>query len=156
MAMEDVLDGIAAYFTSNLAAALTAIETARGVTITAWQAMDTAPIRSRQYPTIEILPDSEAPEHGDDESPLESDYWKYYSVTVWVTMAGGDAKTVQYTLMRYQEAIEDLVLADSTFGSLANRVRIGESDYSPAVEAQREGTILQALSQDLEIRNLAN
>ena len=156
MAIEDMLDGIKTYFDSNLTSALAAIETARSVTIPRWKAMDTAEIRSRQLPSIEILPDSQVAEHGDDESPLESDYWLYYAITVWVTYAGSDAKAVQYALMRYQEAIEDLIIADSTLGNLANRVRATGADFSPAVEAQKDGSILQVLTQDLEIRDLAN
>ncbi len=149
--MEDALDGVKAYFDANLEAMLTTIASERSVTIPKWKSMDTAEIRSRQYLSIEILPDTTVPDYSDDESPLEEP-WDYHNINVLITYAGNDAKDVQYTLLRYREAIKRLINGDGTFGDLFNRVRIGATDYSPMVEAQDNKKLVQIMFQDLEVR----
>lgn len=150
--MEDVLDGIKAYFDAGLAAALTAIETARSVTIPDLAGAIAVRInRSRQYPQMTLVPSGTRHEYAYDEGPLE-DHWTYHDVDVVVSHTGSDPETVQDALLRYGEAIVDLVHADWTFGARFNRVRLGDTDFSVMVENQQDGVLIQTLYQALEVR----
>jgi len=150
--VEDVLDGIKAYFDAGLAAAITAIETARTVTIPDLAGAIRVRIdRSRQYPMMTLIPAGATHDYGDDDTPMQ-DHWTFFSVDIAVSHVGSEPETVQDVLIRYYEAIVDLVHADWTFGARFDRVRLGDTDFSIMTEQQQDGVLIQTLYQTLEIR----
>lgn len=150
--MEDVLDGIKAYFDAGLSAAITVIETARSVTVPDLAgAIRVRVDRSMQYPMMTLVPAGTRREYAYDEGPLE-DHWTYHDVDVVISHAGSAPETVQDVLLRYGEAIVDLVHADWTFGARFDRVRLGDTDFSVMTERQQDGVLIQSLYQALEVR----
>jgi len=151
--MEDALDGIKDYFTSNLEAALVTIETARSCTITRWKVLDTYMVQSRQLPAIMIIPEGSAPEYLDEEGPGD-EAWYTHNIMIITASYGNNPKDVMYELMRYQEAYVALINADNTFGSVFNRIQLGASDFDEIREAQDEKRLIQILYQAIEVREV--
>lgn len=151
--MEDALGGVKSYFTTNLEAAVAAIESARNCTITRWKVLDTYMVQSRQLPAIMIIPDGSVPDYLDDEGPSD-DAWYEHNIMIITASYGSNPKNVMYELMRYQEAYRALIDADNTFGSLFNRIRLGASDFDEIREAQDEKRLIQILYQAIEVREV--
>ena len=151
--MEDALDGVKSYLTSNLEAALVVIESARSCTVTRWKVLDIYVTQSRQIPAILILPEGSIPEYGDEEGPF-NDAWYTHVITIATICAGSKPKEVMYELMRYQEAYRALIATDYTFGSLFNRVRLGASEYGEAIAAQEEKKLALILEQEIAVREV--
>ena len=150
--MEDVLDGVKAYFDANLVTTLVAIETARSVTIPRIAGDITVRTDlSMQYPMMSIIPRSAEHDYGDDEGPLE-DHWTFFNVDVVITHSGSAYDTVQDALLRYYEAIVDLTQSDWTYGSRFDRVRLGDADFSVMIESQEDKRLMQSLIIALEVR----
>jgi len=151
--MEDALDGVKSYFTSNLEAALVVIEAARTCTITRWKVLDTHMVQSRQLPAIVLMPAGSVPDYLDDDGPSD-DAWYEHNIMIITASYGSNPKNVMYELMRYQEAYQALIATDNTFGSLFNRIRLGASDFDEIREAQDEKRLIQILYQAIEVREV--
>ena len=152
--MEDVLDGIKAYFDASLEATLVAIETARDVTIPRLGGAISLKVdRSKQYPAMTIYPNNVEYDYGPSDAPREYDPVITYMVTIVMRHVSSDAEAVQDVLLRYAEAIVDMRNADITFGGMANisTVHLGESDFLPIRDAQQEGSLQQSFIQDIYI-----
>jgi len=154
--MEDVLDGIKAYFETNLDTELSSIESTRECEIERWKVIDTAPTLGNQTPIIEILPDATVPSYLNEDAPnLEG--WEEHFIHVLVSMSGTVPKDVQYGLLRYAEAIIAITDDDFTYGDRFNRVLIANIDYSLMIEAATENTsFLQVLDITLAVRETLN
>lgn len=155
MHMEDALDNVKAYLDSNLTSMLTTIETERSVTIPRLVKTDTAFIVTKQLPVMEILPADSEPEYGDADAPL-LEHWNYHTIDIMVTAAGVSHKEVEYTLLRYAEALWRLVNDDETLNEKFNRVYLGTADYTLMIETQEDKKIAQTLSQRIICRELDN
>lgn len=151
--MEDALDGVKSYLTSNLATALATIEAARTVTIPRWKELDTYWVQSRQLPAIIIMPAGSEPDYLEEDSPSDK-AWYTHNIALITMISGSKPKEVMYALMRYQEAYVALINTDNTFGSLFNRIRLGASDFDEIREAQEEKRLIQVLYQLIEVREV--
>ncbi len=149
--MEDVLVGVEAYYQGSLGAELAAIGTERGASVPAWKLMDTAVIKDKQYPMIEVLPstieyDNEVPANP-RLPPLENHF-----VTVRVKQAGSEQKNVQNDLLRYQEGIRRVTAKDFTYGGRFKLVRLEGASFGDLLEAQQGGDLQQELLIDLWVQ----
>jgi hypothetical protein len=152
--MNDALDGVQSFLVSKLNAALVVIETAKSITIPRLEAVDTAPILSRVFPQMEILPEVTDTLYRDDEGPLDFEAFDVHTVTLLLSITGSDVKAVEYNLTYYRLAIMRIIKADNTFGGLFNRVRLGQSKYWPAAPNEAATQFLQTLRQTLLVRVL--
>ena len=150
--MEDALDGVKAYFDASLETALTAIETARSVTIPRIVGgIATRTDLSYQFPKMSLLPRGVNHEYGDTDAPLK-DFWSLYDIDIVITHTGSDYDTVQDALCRYYEAIVNMTIASWTYGGRFDQVILGDLDFSEMLEAQEDGRLLQSLFLSLEVR----
>jgi hypothetical protein len=149
--MEDALAGVKAYYQAELGDALSAIETARSVTIPRQKLMETAPIDDRQYPMIEILPQRQTYEYGSPEAPLTEEIADF-SLLVAISHAGNLKSAVQAVLMRYVEAIVAITFDDDTYGNRFLWVKVAEAEYSDVTEPQESGHAEQRVAITLAVR----
>ena len=153
MGMEDALDGVKSYLTSNLEAALVVIEAARSVTIPRWIDIQTYLVQSRQLPMIIIMPAASEPDYLEEDAPSDV-AWYTHEIALITMIAGSSPKEVMFDLIRYQEAYVALINTDNTFGSLFNRIRLGASDFDEVRDAQEEKKLIQVLFQLIEVREV--
>jgi len=141
LAVEDVLDGIKTYLSSNLESTLTTIESARSCTVTRWKALERKIILSRQFPCIEVLPgpgDYDYGEAGDmyHTGPMDMD------IVVRIRHALLDAGAMLEDLMRYQEALQTLARGSMDWGmGVRVAVQIAEFDFDEFIENAKERQI---------------
>lgn len=142
--MEDVLAGIKAYFESDLEAMLGIIETERGATIPLWKNLETARIKDRQYPAIEIVPATGAIEYeyGEEDGPFIQPT-EYHSVNATVSQVGSEYEEVQNDLLRYVEGIRRITIDDDTYGDRFLWVRLNGVNMDEIPSAQKSGKLLQ-------------
>lgn len=143
----DTLDDFKAYFITDgaLETALTAVEAAKSIQVPRPAETLTHETRTPKMLQVLILPGpTEYVANDDGDSPL-LEYIALRNVHVQVSYAGADPEAVLQALKAYENALYRAVKADHTFGSRFDIVLIRESDFSDAIEAQREGTIVQAL-----------
>jgi hypothetical protein len=149
--MEDILAGIKAYFESDLPAMLTTIGTERGVTVPSWKNLDTARIKDRQYPAIEIIPRTIEYEYGEEDGPFIEPI-EYHNAAAIISQAGSEYKDVQNDLLRYVEGIRRITIDDDTYDSRFNWARLNGMNMGEISEAQRGGKLLQQVIVELRIR----
>ena len=149
--MEDTLSGIKAYFESELQTELAAIGTERGVTVPPWKNLDTARIKDRQYPAIEIIPRTIDYEYGEEDGPFIQPI-EYHNAAAIVSQVGSEYKDVQNDLLRYVEGIRRITIDDDTYGNRFNWVRLAAMNLGEISEAQRGGKLLQQVTVELRIR----
>lgn len=140
--IEDVLTGVTEYLDANLGTYLSAIESARNCTIPRPKEIDYAIVLSRQYPFIEVLPGETEPDYGEGDNPFAVGFDRH-TLYLNIHYAGGAHKEVELVLIRYFEALKDLIIADDTFGGAFNEVQRGRIDYAPMIEATEEKQIKQ-------------
>ena len=149
--MEDTLAGIKAYFESDLPAELALIGTERSVTVPMWKNLDTARIKDRQYPAIEIIPRTIEYEYGEEDGPFIQPI-EYHSAAAIISQVGSEYKDVQNDLLRYVEGIRRITINDDTYGNLFNWVRLNGMNMSEISEAQKGGKLLQQVIGELRVR----
>jgi hypothetical protein len=149
--MKKALDGVLAHLNNNLDSTLTTIEGEESITIPRWKEMALYESKTRQYPLIEIVPDRSVSSYSSEESPFEVG-WDSHIIDIFVNMVGILESDVSDNLLWYREAFYRIVKADSRFGDRFNRVRMGESDYSPMMKMDKTNMILQILTQTLIVR----
>lgn len=146
--MEDVLSGVTDYLDANLTTYLAAIESVRSCTVPRPKEIDYSIVLSRQYPFIEVLPGETEPDYGQGDNPFAVGFDRH-SLYVNIHHAGGAHKDVELVLIRYFEAIKDLVIADDTLGGAFNEVQRGRIDYSSMIEAIEGKQIKQTGTMEL-------
>lgn len=154
MSMEDAIDGVKSYLTSNLESAIAAIETARSVTIPRWKELDTGFVLSKQYPNISIVPSETSYEYGEQDEFLNP--WKDHTVSIQIAHAGTVLKTVQYVLIRYVEAIVTLSTGTKSkyqYGGLFEVVQLSDVEYS-IISAVEDKSFVQITDLTLLVREL--
>lgn len=149
--MEDTLAGIKTYFESDLPAELTAIGTERSVTVPQWKLIDTARIKDRRYPAIEIIPRTIEYDYGEEDGPFIEPI-EYHNAAVIISQVGSEYKDVQNDLLRYVEGIRRITIDDDTYGNLFNWARLNGMNMSEISEAQKSGKLLQQVTVELRIR----
>jgi len=151
--MTDVLAGIKAYLVTGgvFETEITAIETAKSITITSPQEIVFIESVSRQYPTIEFTPANGRASYADDQGAGAHGMDLHY-VDMTAYHSSNDRSTVRDTLLYYDLALAMAIEADLTFGSRFNRVRRGEVDYSDLMQYAEAKTFLQIMRRRLEIR----
>jgi hypothetical protein len=149
--MEDTLAGIKAYFESDLSAELTAIGTERGVTVPQWKLMDTARIKDRQYPKIELIPRTIEYEYGDEDEPFLEPL-EYQNAAAVISQVGSEYKDVQNDLLRYVEGIRRITNKDVSYGDRFNWVRMAGMNMTEMPEAQKDGKLLQRVTVEFKVR----
>jgi|WetSurMetagenome_2_1015567.scaffolds.fasta_scaffold231260_2 hypothetical protein len=155
MVMEDALSGVLAFYQTAIPNMISTIQSERAVTVPALAFLDVSVNKGRQYPGLEILPVSSDPDYTNEISPLDATGWLTHHVLLRLTVAGNDYSSVQLVMLRYEEAIHRVTKGDNSYGARFVRVRLGNVDFSLAVNDQKEGKMLQRMEQPLEIRTLA-
>ena len=122
--MVDALEAISAWFAEEMEPMLRAIEVEDDCEIARLKSVATFDLKDRQYPALEILPDATANLYAAENEPLDHEHWDVHTVFLYFTMAGQDSRDVQYTLLRYAEAVDRIVTDDNTAGGAFNRVRV--------------------------------
>lgn len=150
--MEDTLAGIDAYFTAELPAMIDTIETERSVTIPDLAAIETARVKDRQYPYLELIPGEVEYVYGDETEPLVSDPMEEQDAVAAVRHAGSERAEVQLVLMRYLEAIRRVSLADNTYGGRFDWARPLRASFVKVVDAQEKHKLVQELQVTLRVR----
>jgi hypothetical protein len=150
-AMEDVIELVKSAISDNMETYLTAVESARSVTIPRHKSLDTGILYSHQYPAIEVLPGSTDTDYSDTPESYLHEHWNVYEVGIHVAYPFGDHQEAMYVLMRYDEALEELFKANYTLSDSVEIVRIAGSDFAGVVEAQRDKQLLQVLVKELQV-----
>jgi hypothetical protein len=151
--LEKALEGVKDYFTATLADELLQIEIEVGEEVPAYKAMDTFYLRYTDYPRIEILPFDSVVDYLGEDAPYDEG-WDYHNVDIVISYANQDIKMVQYTLLRYRDALRRITKVDNTYGGRFNRVRLKTAAYSDVYQSQKDGKLVQQLIQGIEVRVL--
>jgi len=136
---EDAIDALKAVFDSELAAAMTVIETARSCTITRPKVIARYYDFGRKYPKIELIPGDMDIQYGDPDAPLVEGIG-FPSVDAFVSVAGTDDEALGDELCRYFEAIYNVIDADNTLGDevdWAYPESVEWGDFAVALEDKR-------------------
>ena len=150
--MNASLDDIKTYLDSHIEAELVQLESELSVTIPRIASEDTADLTDRQYPSLEILPDSTNVVYIHPEGPADRDAWDVHSISLLLTMSGQDSKSVEYSLLYYRRAWVRIIRDDNTFGGLFNYVKLRQTQYWPMVQSQKTRKVLQTMRQNIEVR----
>lgn len=141
---EDNVRALRTTIADNLATKLSAIETARSVTITAIAAEDiTVGFRfARRFPRIEILPASTNYDYGDSDLPrVEATGEDEFEVVISRAGSESDSAEMFYDLMRYGEAVTEIIIANPELGLGDDVVAYVESaewvDVRQAIESKQ-------------------
>lgn len=154
--MYDTIDGILDYLLrveGELEYALQAIESSESVTIPRLKAYGLI-VKTRDYPLMEVAPESISPQYRYDEGPMDHEAWDIDSVWLQVADMGSDDELMLKTLMYYRDAIKRVVHDDNTFGNRFGRVRLGQAQFWPAFQAREQGKLLAVMRQNLQVRHL--
>lgn len=151
--LEDAMASVKSYLDDNLKAKLKSIASTRDVTVPEPALISIGPDRRKLHPKIEVLPDTSAHDYGFEEQPLIKP-WMLHTITLAVTHTASNVAHVQFTLLRYSEAINRLQEDDDTFGGAFTWVQIGSEDFSPMVESQQSRQVMQQVLIPLTCRTL--
>ncbi|HUW34109.1 MAG TPA: hypothetical protein VM223_21080 [Planctomycetota bacterium] len=149
--MEDTLAAVKTYFEAELDTMLATIGTERGASVPTVASIDTARLKDRQYPAIELLPGTIEYSYADEDAPFLQPI-ELHPVTVRVSQVGSEYKSVQEDLLRYVEAIRRITIADDTYDDAFNWVRLVNANFAAAVDAQERGKLLQWVDVGLQAR----
>jgi hypothetical protein len=151
--VNETLDTIKAWLALKLDEVLVLLEAEKGVVIPRLAGMDTAEDNSRQYPFLEILPDTSDVLYIHPEASMDNEAWDVHSIAMLFTMSGGETpKEVQYSLGWYRTALVRVIKSDNTFGGAFNSVKMGQTQWWPMVKSQQSGELLQTMRQNLRVR----
>ncbi len=131
---EDAEDLVTNYLSSNLAAKLAAIATARSVTVPAPVKITKIEPLALQVPLVFVHVQEAEYDWGPEDAPLKEGPVRNFGVTIRVThgiAATGGREGLRETLQRYEEAIVDLIVTDWTFGNAAVRIISEGADFTP-------------------------
>lgn len=149
--MEDTLDAVKAYFEAELDTMLGTIGTERGASVPTVANLDTALLKDRLTPAIELRPGEIEYDYGDESGPFLQPI-EYHSVVARVLQVGSERKAIQEDLFRYVEAIRRITLADDTYDAAFLWVQLVGAGFSDVVDAQERGKLLQRVDVSLRIR----
>lgn len=159
MSMEDTLDGLKAFIVAGIETKLLEIESERSVTIPRCRTgdIDVGFIESGQVPNISIVPSDTVPDYSDDSAPLIEPWWDD-NVSALIEYKGSPQKTVLYALMRYAQAITEMILEDrheGRPGTCGGRFEITQIDgisYASFIDARDTKAIRQVIDLRLLVR----
>lgn len=151
--MRTTLAGIKTYFDANMETILLAMEAEYSVTIERLVSIEHVENAARQYPYMVILPNDGNNEYGDENTPVEQGF-KIRNAQIIVVHNSTDIVEVQDTLLYYEDAVNRLIENDNTFGSLFNRVRLGDEDFSEMGQWIETKEYEQSVLMILEVRKL--
>jgi hypothetical protein len=152
--MVDVLEGIVAWFSDALETTVRAIETDDDCEVPRLRSTATYDLKDRQYPALEVLPDRAECQYSAEGEALDHEHWDIYTVFLYFTHAGQEARDVEYALLRYAEAVDRIVTADNTAVGRFNRVRVGGCDFGSMMRNQSSGELGQEMRITLTVRTL--
>lgn len=155
MSMNKALDSFKTYWSAHIETILAAIEAAESVAIPRIVSIDTAELKDRQYPSLAILPAETTTQYIHPEAPMDNEGFKMHNIALLFTMSGAEEdspKKVQYALGWYQDALEDMLEDDNTFGGIFIGVKMGQTQWWPMVVSQQSGELLQTMRQNITIR----
>ncbi len=154
MSVEDVVKNLHDYFTGSvMETQLDTIEAARSVQIPRIKESGWVPQKGMQYPQLEVLANSTQVIYSSEDSPL-NEGWESTQVDLVFTQAGNDAAGVIETLMRYQEAVKEIIRADYQLGGLFDVVYLRDADWTPIMASQQDGSLIQVLFITVEAREV--
>lgn len=151
IAMEDAIDALYTALNSGLDAALTAIETARGGTVTRQKTLARYDDMTPQFPRIEIVPGEMTIDYGDPDQPLVEGIG-YPSVSVFVTVAGRDPEALGDELSRYAEGIGDVIDSDNTLGGTVDWAYVTAVEWGPFLEALEDKRLKKDLRVEVQMK----
>ncbi len=150
--MEDSLNGVKNYFNDNLDNMLATIESEREEVVKRVGHISVGESRKQIFPRISILPDQTDHDYGFEDAPLTRP-WLIHSIAVLIEYSSGDLSDVRKTIMRYDEAVNRLQEADSTFENAFVDVQLGTVDYTPMMEDSSTKKMMQGLSVQLTAKS---
>jgi len=115
-----------------------------------WSFLDTYFDKSRQYPSIMILPSKKTKERKYYQEPVVNE--KIFDIDVFVMHKGSDPETLQNQVMCYVEAIVELIEDDQTCGSRFLWANDGDIDYTDMVQSERQGQFLYTIPVHISIK----
>ena len=153
--IEDALTGIQAYIAANLTTRLNAIATARSVTIPRAASADILVgfCQSKQYPNISIVPAPTDFEYSDPESPYILPL-QLHGVSIIVDHNDVDETEAMLVLVRYSEAITQMVIDDWTCGDRFNKTQLVNIEPGIFV-AHDDKSISQSIDITIAVRILS-
>jgi len=146
------MKGVKAYILANLETYLAAVESARSVTIPRWDYLDVGYDKAPHKTSIEILPIRGTREYGNREGGPLLESFSDHDIAVIIKNIGGDPNETMWAVLRYDEAIQDMILADDTCGSRFVWALLEEVETGDMMQASEAGRFRFAIARTIKVR----
>ncbi len=120
-----------------------------GTAASRWSFLNTYFDKSRQYPSIMILPNRKSKERKYYPEPIVNK--KTFNIDIFILHKGSDPNILQNIVMCYAEAIAELIEDDQTCGNRFLYANDGEIDYTDMINAEKQGEFLYSIVINIEI-----
>jgi hypothetical protein len=114
-----------------------------GTATSRWAFLNTYFDKSRQYPSIMILPSRKTKERQYYPEPVVNK--KFFEIDVFIMHKGSNPETLQNIVMCYVEAIVEMIEDDQTCGNRFLYINDNDIDYTDMIQSERQGEYLYTI-----------